>query len=110
MLPVRARQGPYRCVSNSLTRKYQSDQSLVFRKLHDPDRFRIAQLRADPFERGDDALGLVVEAGIDRRREAREGVDRSRSPDLAAYGELIKPGAQSTPSAMLSAPSSASSF
>jgi len=57
--------------------------------LVDPDRLRIAQFRADPFQRGDDVLGPIAEARIDCWREAREGVDHRQNPDLAARGELV---------------------
>ena len=33
--------------------------------LVDPDRLRVAKFRADPFQRSDDILGPIAEAGID---------------------------------------------
>ena len=57
--------------------------------LINPDRLRIAQLRADAFQCGDDVLGPIAEARIGRRREAGEGVDHGQDPDLAACRQLV---------------------
>lgn len=45
------------------------------RALIDPDRLRIAELAADAFQRLHEVFAAVAESRIDRRREAREGID-----------------------------------
>lgn len=42
-----------------------------------------------PFKRLNHVLATVVEACIDGRRKAREGINHRQHPDLAAYGQLI---------------------
>ena len=57
--------------------------------LVDADRLRIAVLPAHPFERGDDVLAAIAEAGIDGGREPRPGVDDGENTQLPARRQLI---------------------
>lgn len=60
-----------------------------FAAVVDPDGGRIANLPAHAFQCLNHILALLIEARIDRRREAGEGVDDRQNPDLTARCQLV---------------------
>ena len=57
--------------------------------LIDPDRLRVAHLSTNPFEGLDHVFATIIEARINRRRKAREGVDDGQDTDLPASRQLV---------------------
>jgi hypothetical protein len=55
----------------------------------DPDRLRIADLSADPFQRPNDVLTAILEAHIRRGAIAGMRIDNSQDPQLLAQSQLV---------------------